>query len=237
MANHRTGTREEWLAARLDLLKEEKALSRQGDEVAKRRQELPWVKVDKPYAFDTEMGRQSLADLFDGRSQLITYHFMFGPDWDEGCPSCSSIADGINQTFVHLQNHDVAYTAVSRAPLDKLLAYRHRMNWEFPWASSAPSDFNFDFNVSFTPELVAAGATYNYRPLAENQTEPNSLPSELPGMSAFAMQDGDVYHTYSAYARGVDGIWNMWQWLDRAPLGRNEGDESWFRRRDSYGHN
>jgi predicted dithiol-disulfide oxidoreductase (DUF899 family) len=233
MTDHRTGTRDEWLAARLELLKAEKEATRLGDDVARQRRELPWVRVESDYVFDTEAGEATLADLFRGRSQLIVYHFMYGPDWDEGCPSCSSVADGFDETHLHLQNHDVAFTAVSRAPLDKLLAYRKRMGWSFPWASSGRSDFNFDFGVSFTEESVAQGATYNFRPVAGQQTEPN-LESELPGMSAFALDDGIVYHTYSAYARGVDGLWNMWQWLDRAPLGRNEGDYSWFRRHDQY---
>lgn len=234
MTSHTTGTREEWLAARLDLLKAEKEWSRQGDEIARKRAELPWVRVEKDYAFDTEGGRATLADLFRGRSQLIVYHFMFGSDWDEGCASCSSVADGFDETHLHLQNHDVAFTAVSRAALPKLLAYRDRLGWSFPWASSAPSDFNYDLNVSFTPELVAAGQTYNFRPLKETLSDPASPPSDMHGMSAFATQDGAVFHTYSTYARGVDAIWNMWQWLDRAPGGRNEGDMSWFRRHDTY---
>jgi predicted dithiol-disulfide oxidoreductase (DUF899 family) len=234
MTMHTTGTREEWLAARLELLAAEKELSRQGDDVARRRHALPWVAVDHDYAFDTANGEATLTDLFHGRSQLIVYHFMFGPDWDEGCPSCSSVADGFNQTHLHLQNHDVAFTAVSRAPLDKLLAYRDRMGWSFPWASSAPSDFNYDFNVSFTTDRGAAGQTYNFRPLHETVGDPAHVPSDLHGMSSFAIQHGVVFHTYSAYSRGVDALWNMWQWLDRAPLGRNEGDMSWFRRHDVY---
>ena len=192
------------------------------------------MRVDKDYRFDTEDGDATLADLFRGRSQLIVYHFMYGPDWDEGCPSCSGVADGFDETHLHLQNHDVAFTAISRAPLEKLLAYRDRMGWSFPWASSGASDFNFDFNVSFTEESVAAGQTYNFRPLEGWQVDPANLPYEGPGMSAFALDDGVVYHTYSAYSRGVDALWNMWQWLDRAPLGRNEGDLSWFRRHDQY---
>jgi predicted dithiol-disulfide oxidoreductase (DUF899 family) len=234
MTDHRTGTRDEWLAARLELLKAEKEATRLGDDVARQRRELPWVRIDKDYVFDTEQGEATLADLFHGRSQLIVYHFMFGPDWDEGCPSCSAIADGLDETHLHLQNHDVALNVVSRAPLEKLLAYRERMGWEFPWASSGRSDFNFDFGVSFTEESIANGATYNFRPVGDQQTEPGNFESELPGLSAFTLDEGVVYHTYSGYARGVDGIWNMWQWLDRAPLGRNEGDYSWFRRHDRY---
>jgi len=234
MTDHRTGTRDEWLDARLELLKAEKEVTRLNDDVARRRRELPWVRIDKDYVFDTESGDAALADLFHDRSQLLVYHFMYGPDWDEGCPSCSSIADGFDETHRHLQNHDVAFTAVSRAPLEKLLAYRERMEWSFPWASSGPSDFNFDFNVSFTERAIAEGGAYNFRPFEDQQTDPENLPSELPGVSAFALDDGVVYHTYSAYARGVDALWNMWQWLDRAPLGRNEGDFSWFRRHDQY---
>jgi len=233
-AGHPVATRDEWLAARLALLDEEKQLSRRGDAVARQRRDLPWVRIDADYRFDTEDGERTLADLFDGRSQLVVYHFMYGPDWGEGCPSCSSVADGFDETIEHLRNHDVAFTAVSRAPLAELLAYRDRMGWSFPWASSAGSSFNYDFAVSFTPETVAAGATYNYRVVPEWQDDPAAIPSDLPGMSAFAMQDGGVFHTYSAYARGVDALWNMWQWLDRAPLGRNQGDMSWFGRRDTY---
>jgi len=237
MTTHRTATRDEWLAARLELLKAEKELTRQGDEVTRRRLDLPWVRIDKDYRFDTEDGEATLADLFRGRSQLIVYHFMYGPDWDEGCPSCSGVADGFDETHLHLQNHDVAFTAVSRAALEKLLAYRERMGWSFPWASSGRSDFKFDFNVSFTEESVARGGqTYNFRELEGWQNDPAQMPYEGPGMSAFILDDGVVYHTYSAYSRGVDALWNMWQWLDRAPLGRNEGDYSWFRRHDTYEH-
>jgi predicted dithiol-disulfide oxidoreductase (DUF899 family) len=234
MTNHRTGTRDEWLDARLALLKAEKELTRLNDDLARQRRELPWVPIDAAYRFDTEDGEATLADLFRGRSQLIVYHFMFGPDWDEGCPSCSGVADGFDETHLHLLAHDVAFTAVSRAPLEKLLAYRDRMGWSFPWASSGRSDFNFDFDVSFTAESVARGQTYNFRPLEGWQVDPANLPYEGPGMSAFALEGGTVYHTYSAYSRGVDALWTMWQWLDRAPLGRNEGDVSWFRRHDQY---
>jgi predicted dithiol-disulfide oxidoreductase (DUF899 family) len=234
MTDHRIGTHDEWLAARLDLLKAEKELTRLNDDLARQRRELPWVRIDKDYVFDTDDGEATLADLFRGRSQLLVYHFMFGPDWDEGCPSCSSIADGFDETHLHLQNHDVAFTAVSRAPLAKVRAYRDRMGWNFPWASSGRSDFNFDFNVSFTEESVASGGSYNFRSLEGWQVDPAHLPFEGPGMSAFALEGGVVYHTYSAYSRGVDALWNMWQWLDRMPLGRNEGDLSWFRRHDQY---
>src|SRR4051812_47120786 len=237
MTAHRTVTRDEWLDARLQLMKVEKEVTHLNDEVAQQRRALPWVRIEKDYVFDTEDGEASLADLFRGRSQLIIYHFMFAPEWgqDRVCPSCSSVADGFNQTHLHLENHDVAFTAVSRAPLEKLVAYRERMGWQFPWASSGRSDFNFDFNVSFTEESVATGRqTYNFQPLEGWMLDPANMPFEGPGMSAFAVEDGAVFHTYSAYSRGVDAMWNMWQWLDRAPLGRNEGDFSWFRRHFDY---
>src|SRR6266404_7803744 len=164
MTTHTTGTREQWLAARLELLKAEKELTRRSDEVAQRRQELPWVRIEKEYRFETDEGNASLAGLFRGRSQLLVYHFMFGPDYTAGCPSCSSIADGFNGFVVHLENHDVAMTAISRAPLDKLQAFKRRMGWTFPWASSFGSDFNFDFSVGFTEEQQReAGIEYNYR--------------------------------------------------------------------------
>jgi predicted dithiol-disulfide oxidoreductase (DUF899 family) len=249
---HRTGTREEWLAARLELLEAEKELTRRGDELARRRQELPWVRLDKDYRFDTDEGAASLADLFKGRSQLLVYHFMFGPEYTAGCPACSAIADGFNGFVVHLENHDVAMTAVSRAPLAKLQAYKQRMGWSFPWASSLGSDFNYDFNASYTEEQQREGVIdYNYRsmdvrPVLEATeggvvdfagmvgTDAATYARETPGMSAFALEDGAVYHTYSAYARGVDALWGMFQWLDRAPKGRNETG-LWFRRRDEYG--
>ena len=244
------GTREEWLAARLELLRAEKELTHRGDEVARQRQALPWVRVEKDYWFDTDGGEASLADLFQGRSQLLVYHFMFGPDYEAGCPACSAIADGFNGIVVHLENHDVAMTAVSSAPLAKLQGYKRRMGWMFPWASSLDSDFNFDFHVSITEEQEREGPVeYNYderdlRPLLEEGQGPGEFAAmcgtdvpgflrQAPGMSAFALEDGDVYHTYSAYARGLDGLWGMYQWLDRAPLGRNE-EGLWFRRHDEY---
>jgi predicted dithiol-disulfide oxidoreductase (DUF899 family) len=251
MTTHRTGTREEWLAARLDLLAAEKELTRRGDELARRRQELPWVRIDKAYRFDTDDGSASLADLFGGRSQLLIYHFMFGSDYTAGCPSCSSIADGFNGVAVHLANHDVALWAVSRAPLAKLAAYKRRMGWTFPWDSSHGSDFNADFNVSFTPEEQRSGGIeYNYRrePAARESggggmvaeiaatagTDAATFARDRPGMSAFVREDGAVYHTYSTYARGLDGLWGMYQWLDRAPKGRNDTG-FWWRRHDEYG--
>jgi deazaflavin-dependent oxidoreductase (nitroreductase family) len=235
MTEHKTGTREQWLAARLQLLQAEKELTRRGDDLARQRRELPWVRLDKDYRFDTESGAASIAGLFGGRSQLLVYHFMFDPGWDEGCPSCSSIADGFDKTYPHFLNHDVAFTAVSRAPLDKLLAYRDRMGWSFPWASSGGSDFNYDFHVTIDPSVTPV--EYNYRNQA--QLEQANIAwrdwvGEQPGMSAFALDDGVVYHTYSAYARGFDALWPMWQWLDRTPLGRDEGDWSWFHRHDEY---
>ena len=236
MTSHKVGTREEWLGARTELLANEKALTRQGDEVARQRRELPWVRLDKDYAFDTDEGSASLADLFRGRSQLLVYHFMFGPDYTAGCLSCSAIADGFNGFAVHLANHDVMLWAVSRAPLDKLQAYKQRMGWSFPWASSNDRDFNFDFNVSLTEEQQRSGSDYNFReqppqPPAEAPTDGPlaawaattgtdwpTYARERPGMSAFALEDGIVYHTYSTYARGLDALWGMYQWLDRAPL-------------------
>src|SRR4051794_10737826 len=249
MNTHQTGTREEWLAARIELLDAEKAHTRQGDELARRRQELPWVRVEKDYEFDTDDGPASLRDLFQGRSQLIVYHFMFGPDFEAGCPACSSIADGFNGSAVHLANHDVTLMAVSRAPLAKLQAYRRRMGWSFPWASSFESDFNDDFNVRITEtQQRKGGAEYNFQReeswvpaegegptefAAMTGTDVATYVRERPGMSAFVREDGAVYHTYSAYARGLDGLWGMYQWLDRAPLGRNETG-LWFRRHDEY---
>jgi predicted dithiol-disulfide oxidoreductase (DUF899 family) len=252
-ATHRTGTREEWLAARLEMLEAEKELTRKSDELARRRQELPWVRVEKQYRFDTDEGSASLEDLFRGRSQLLVYHFMFGPDYKAGCPSCSMIADGFNGFAVHLANHDVALTAVSRAPLAKLQAYKKRMGWTFPWASSHGGDFNFDFNVSITEEQQRkGGAEYNYRRAGPSMTTA-SFPKAVtdfaasvgtdaptyvrdrPGLSAFVRQDNAVYHTYSTYARGLDGLWGAYQWLDRAPRGRNETGGPWWRRHDEYG--
>ena len=250
-------SREEWLKARVDLLKAEKELTRHSDDLARKRQELPWVKIDKEYQFDSEEGKVSLADLFKGRSQLLIYHFMFGPDYKAGCPHCSAIADGFNAFWVHLANHDVMLSAVSRAPLQKLQAYKQRLGWTFPWVSSHGSDFNYDFNVSFTQEQQRTGnMQYNYdngnvssrqSDIDPNDTGPEegkkiaastgtdwaTFTQEAPGMSAFVLEDGILYHTYSTYARGLDGLWGIYQWLDRAPLGRNEGGV-WMRRHDEY---
>ena len=238
---HRTGTREEWLAARLALLEEEKELTQRSDEVARHRQALPWVRLDKPYRFETEEGTASLADLFRGRSQLLVYHFMFGPDYTAGCPVCSSIADGFNGSVVHLAHHDVMLWAISRAPLPKLQAYRRRMGWSFPWASSGGSDFNLDFQAgpgSASSRSNDTGATEAPPPggaefAAMSGVDWATYAREAPGMSAFALEDGVVYHTYSAHERGLDPVWPMYQWLDRAPLGRNETG-LWMRRRDEY---
>jgi len=246
------GTRQAWLAKRLDLLKAEKELTRRSDELAQLRQELPWVRIDKPYRFDTDEGSASLIDLFRGRSQLLVYHFMFGTEYTAGCPSCSAIADGFNGIEVHLANHDVSLTAVSRAPLTKLQAYKRRLGWTFPWSSSAPSDFNADFNVWFSEEQQRAGLIeYNYERGGHAMDQTTVVPEAVreiarqcgtdvptyardrPGMSAFALKDGVVHHTYSTYARGLDGLWGMYPWLDRAPKGRNE-QGVWWRRRDEY---
>jgi predicted dithiol-disulfide oxidoreductase (DUF899 family) len=249
MTDHRTGTREEWLAARLELLQAEKELTRRSDELARRRRELPWVAVDKDYRFETDAGPASLADLFGGRSQLLVYHFMYGPDYTAGCHSCSAVADGFDGSVVHLANHDVAFSAVSRAPLPELQAFRRRMGWSFPWASSSGSDFNYDFGVTHTEQDWRAGAVdYNYRTVDFRPAEQHpaladwaagmgtdfaTYRREGPGMSAFALRDGVVYHTYSAYERGIDALWGMYGWLDRAPLGRNE-TSMWWRRHDEY---
>jgi predicted dithiol-disulfide oxidoreductase (DUF899 family) len=250
MTKHMTGTRREWLAARLELLEAEKDLTRRSDELARRRQALPWVRIDKEYRFETDEGSASLADLFRGRSQLLVYHFMFGPDYTAGCPSCSAIADGFNGSVVHLANDNVTLSAVSRAPLAKLQAYKRRMGWTFPWASSFGGDFNFDFSVGFTEEQQRQGGIeYNYRreaalPLRRSEgavaemaastgTDAATYTRERPGLSAFVLEDGIVHHTYSTYARGLDGLWGMYQWLDRAPKGRNETGV-WWRRHDEY---
>ncbi|MBK5351168.1 DUF899 domain-containing protein [Pseudomonas sp. TH41] len=252
MTRHLTATREEWLAARLELLAAEKALTRRSDELARQRQALPWVRIDKAYRFDTEEGRVTLGDLFQGRSQLLVYHFMFGPDYKAGCPSCSAIADGFDGIAIHLANHDVTLMAVSRAPLATLQAYKRRMGWTFPWASARDSDFTADFNVSFTEAQQREGQVeYNYqrgghamdatqvpepvtRFAATCGTDAPTYSRDRPGLSAFVLEEGVVYHTYSTYARGLDGLWSMYQWLDRAPLGRNESGP-WWRRHDEYG--
>lgn len=257
MTKHIIGTRKEWLEARLKLLEAEKELTRRSDELAQLRQELPWIRIDKQYRFVTENGSASLTDLFQGRSQLLVYHFMFGPDYTAGCATCSTIADGFNGSAIHLANHDVMLMAISRAPFEKLRMYKQRMGWTFPWASSHGSDFNADFNVWFSEQQQRdGGIEYNYRrepawqlssnegfvthlkdPVADNAamtgTNMATYTRERPGVSAFALEDGIVYHTYSAYARGLDSLWGMYQWLDRAPKGRNETG-MWWRRHDEY---
>lgn len=218
MTASRIGTRGEWTAARLDLLAREKQLNRLRDELAEQRRQLPWVRIDKDYRFDGGNGARSLRDLFAGRSQLLVDHFMFGPDWDEGCPSCSFWADSFAGVPVHLAHRDVTLVCVSRAPYDKLAAYQARMGWSFPWYSSAASDFNYDFGVSFTPEQQQHSGDYNF-------THQDHPPEEAPGISAFAIDDAcDVFHTYSTYSRGLDPINSAYQLLDLAPRGRDESD-------------
>jgi predicted dithiol-disulfide oxidoreductase (DUF899 family) len=256
MTQHRVGTREEWLAARTGLLEREKELTRRSDELARERRELPWVAVEKKYTFETDEGAKTLAELFDGRSQLLVYHFMFGPAYTAGCPTCSAGADTFDGGVVHLNQRDVTFVCASRAPLEKLQAYKRRMGWTFPWVSSLESDFNFDFGVSFTEQQQREGAEYNYRLLelksvleagvASDQiselgtavgTDLAGYLTELPGLSAFALEDGTVYHTYSCYARGGEFVLGFYPFLDRAPKGRDEGDppENWIRRHDEYG--
>jgi predicted dithiol-disulfide oxidoreductase (DUF899 family) len=251
----KVGTREEWLAERTKLLEQEKELTRRSDELARQRQELPWVRVDKEYRFGTDDGQKTLAELFDGRSQLLVYHFMFGPAYSAGCPTCSAAADTFDGGVVHLNQRDVTFLCVSRAPLEKLQAYKRRMGWSFPWVSSLGSDFNSDFGVSFTDEQQREGAEYNYRhvrlmSILEAGVEADAVTelatavgtdlagylTELPGVSAFALEDGAVYHTYSTYARGGEFVLGFYPFLDRVPNGRDEGDppENWIRRHDEY---
>jgi predicted dithiol-disulfide oxidoreductase (DUF899 family) len=235
MTSHRVGSREEWLRARVAILEAEKDLTRRSDELARERQRLPWVRVEEDYRFVTEQGDATLGDLFGGRSQLLVYHFMLGPGWGEGCPSCSGVADGFAGSIPHLENHDVAFVVVSRAPLDEILAYKRRMGWDFGWVSSFGSSFNFDYHATIDP--ATGPVEYNYKDQAQLERENvawRNWSGEQPGMSAFAREGGDVFHTYSAYSRGLDSLWGMWQWLDRAPQGRNEGDLSWFHRHDEY---
>ena len=225
MASHTLVSREEWFAARLELLEPEKELTRRSDELARRRRDLPWVRVEKSYQFATENSDASLRDLFGGRSQLLVYHFMFDPNWNEGCPSCSAVADGFAGSISHLEHHDVAFVVVSRASLAELVTYKRRMGWDFRWVSSFGSTFNYDFHVTIDP--VAAPVEYNYKDQAQLEAENvawRDWSGEQPGMSAFARGDDDVFHTYSAYSRGFDVLWPMWQWLDRAPLGRDQGE-------------
>jgi predicted dithiol-disulfide oxidoreductase (DUF899 family) len=241
MTEHEIGTRDEWLAARKQLLEREKELTRRGDELARQRRELPWVRVDKEYRFETEDGTKTLAELFDGRSQLLVYHFMFGPEYTAGCPVCSSAADTFDGAVEHLKARDVTFLCVSRAPLERLQAYKRRMGWKFPWVSSLGTDFNFDFDVSATEEQLAPFLEGDAPPVVAQMaaacgTDPAGYLPEQQGLSAFALSDGVVYHTYSSYARGVEIVMGFYPLLDRAPKGRNEGGstEFWIRRHDEY---
>ncbi len=228
-------SRDEWVQARKALLAKEKELTRQRDAITRERMALPWVNVDKPYLFDTPAGKRSLADLFDGRSQLIVYHFMFGPTWEEGCPSCSFLMDHVDGALPHLNHRDVTFTAISRAPLARIEAFKRRMGWKFNWASSGQTDFNYDYHVSFTPEQIAAGdLCYNFE---EIPAAPNE---DMPGYSVFAKDEaGAVFHTYSTYARGLDALVGTYQFLDLVPKGRDEDglafSMAWVRYHDRYG--
>ncbi len=230
--NHPVVSREQWIAARKELLAKEKALTRQRDELSQLRREMPWTKVEKYYQFEGENGKASLVDLFGECSQLIVYHFMFDPSWTEGCKSCSLLADTYQALGIHLQHRDVSMVTISRAPLEKLLAYRKRMGWNFPWLSSLNTDFNHDFGVTFTEEQIQQGDTfYNY------ETKPFPI-AEAPGISVFARDGDDIYHTYSAYARGLDQLMGIYSFLDLVPKGRDEQDLTyameWVRHRDRY---
>ena len=230
MTTHRTGTREDWLAARKELLAREKELTRRSDELARERRELPWVEVDEEYVFQTDDGTKTLAELFDGRSQLLVYHLMLGPDDTEACSGCSFTADSFRSGIVHLEQAGVKFVAVSRGPLERLEAYKQRMGWEFDWVSCEGTDFNLDFSV-FTEEERRTGAGFNFGTPAARS---NVRDDELHGLSAFALEDGVVYHTYSTYDRGTDVLCSTWQLLDRAPHGRDAAPEGWPRRHDTY---
>ena len=245
MTDHKVVTREEWQAARDELLEREKEHTRMGDELARQRRELPWVKVEKEYELESDQGTRTLADLFDGRSQLLVYHFMFGPSYEAGCPTCSSSADAVNSVLPHLHARDVTMLYVSRAALEKLQAYKRRMGWSFPWVSSAGSDFNFDFGASHTEEevrgyvghlLEGPVAPLLHQHAASTGTDVAGYLSEAPALSAFAMDDGDVYQTYSTTARGLEFLMAYYAILDRAPKGRGEGEafQTWIRRHDEY---
>jgi predicted dithiol-disulfide oxidoreductase (DUF899 family) len=231
-----TGTREEWLAARKELLEQEKELTRRSDELARRRQELPWVRIDTDYVFETNEGPKTLAELFDGRSQLLVYHFMFGPSvegWPEaGCPGCTYTADSLDVAVEHLPHRDLTFVAVSRAPLEQLNAYKRRMGWSFPWVSYGASSFNLDFAV-FTEEERRTGKGFNFG-TPKHADEIDVREEEMHGLSAFVLEDGVVYHTYSTYDRGTDALNATWQLLDRAPKGRGDDFEGWPRRRYEY---
>ncbi len=240
MTEHRNGTAEEHLDARIALLEAEKEHTRHGDELARMRRALPWVAVNQEYVFDTDEGETTLRELFGGRSQLLVYHFMFGPDWSEGCPLCSFWADSFNGAVAHLAHHDVTLLCVSRAPLERLDAYKRRMGWSFAWASSGRSGFNYDFAVSVLDLNAGASQPEMERPSPDRTDLPTynftkqAFAAEMPGLSAFAVEDGIVYHTYSCYARGLDAFNGAYQLLDRAALGRNEESFRWIQRHDEY---
>jgi predicted dithiol-disulfide oxidoreductase (DUF899 family) len=244
MTDHKTGTREEWLAARLELLEAEKELTRRSDELTRRRQELPWVRIDKEYRFETDDGTRTLAELFDGRSQLLVYHFMFGPSYEAGCPTCSSMADTVDGALPHLHARDVTMMYVSQAPLEKLQAYKRRMGWNMPWVSSAGSDFNFDLGYSRTEEQTrewVAPMLETLPPIAgqnanSSGTDVTGYLTESQGFSAFVLDDGTVYQTYATGGRGVEFLMGYYGILDRTPRGRDEGDafQVWIRRHDEY---
>jgi predicted dithiol-disulfide oxidoreductase (DUF899 family) len=231
MTEHRVGTREEWLTARIELLEREKELTRRSDELARQRRELPWVPVEKEYVFQTNDGTKTLAGLFAGRSQLLAYHFMHGPLEPDGCPGCSFAADGFDGAAVHLAHRDVTFLCASRSPLETLNAYKRRMGWSFPWVSSEGTDFNLDFGL-FSDEQRRTGTGYNFG--AARRADLSLREMELMALSAFALEDGVVYHTYSSYDRGTDVLNPTWQLLDRAPRGRGEDFEGWPRRHDEY---
>jgi predicted dithiol-disulfide oxidoreductase (DUF899 family) len=243
MPDHKVVTREEWLGARNELLAKEKEHTRRNDELTRLRQELPWVEIDKEYKFETDDGEKTLAELFDGRTQLLVYHFMFGPAYTTGgCPVCSSIADTLNGAFEHLKARDTTFTCISRARLEELQAYKRRMGWSFPWASSAGTDFNFDFNVSHTPEQLESFLAGDVPPIVNQMasacgTDAAGYVSEGPGLSCFVLSDGTVYHTYSSYQRSLEPMMSFYPALDRTPKGRNEKGDSdfWIRRHDEYG--
>ena len=230
-----TSTREEWLAARIELLAEEKELTRRSDDLARKRQRLPWVRIDKEYTFETNEGTKTLAELFDGRYQLLLYPFMFGPTvegWPEvGCPGCSFTADSLDGPALHLPARGVTFVAVSKAPVERLDAYKQRMGWHFPWVSYGDSDFNLDFAV-FTDEERRTGKGFNFG--TPKYADVDMRETELHGLSAFALDDGIVYHTYSTYDRGTDALNATWQLLDRSPMGRGEDPEGWPKRHDEY---
>jgi predicted dithiol-disulfide oxidoreductase (DUF899 family) len=233
MTEHTVGTRDEWLAARKELLEREKEHFRRSDEIASQRQALPWVPVEKEYTFETDGGAKTLADLFDGRSQLLVYHFMFGfglrvDDESPGCTGCSFAADHFDGVIPHLNGHDVTLISESIAPLERVTGYKERMGWKFPWVSSLDSDFKYDFGAAFTPEQQENGAEFNFRHV-------DHPAPQREAMSAFAIEDGVVHHTYSTYDRGVESLMGTFQFLDRAPAGRNDGPETWWRRHDEYG--